>query len=87
MAVELLLPETAVAISDDVVITVCFAAVCAPVYPNKKINKKIPRVQSAALKCAIISKLFHVRATLANELLLRELCSCMRWRNDQVCKS
>lgn len=69
MAVELLLPETAVAISDDVVI-----------------KKKIPRVQSAVLKCAIISKLFHVRATLANELLLRELCSCMRRRNDQVCE-
>lgn len=36
MAVELLLPETAVAISDDVVITVCFAAVCAAVFPEKK---------------------------------------------------
>lgn len=83
MAVELLLPETAVAISDHVVITVCFAAVCTAVFPKKE----IPRVQSAVLKCAIISKLFHVRATLANELLLRELCSCVRRRNDQVCKS
>lgn len=36
MAVELLLPDTAVAISDDVVITVCFAAVCAAGFPEEK---------------------------------------------------
>lgn len=69
----LLLPGTFVAISDDVVITVCFCGGLRGGLPEKK---KIPRVQAAALKCAIISKLFHVRATLANELLPRELSSC-----------
>lgn len=51
MAVELLRPETAVAISDHVVITVCF--VCAAVFPEKKKKfKKFPECsQSGAEMC------------------------------------